>query len=151
MHTFTNEYNMFLENFGNGRTMVLSTSENNIVSSRMMSVIRIGDNFYFQTDITFRKYRQLTSNRSASLCADNIQIEGICEELGHPLNNASFCEMFRKCFKGSYDAYTALKNERLFRLTPTFIERWIYKDGEPYIETYDIKTRTYSLNKYIGI
>ncbi len=151
METFSDRYKVFLEDFGKGKTMVLSTSENNIVSSRMMSVVEIDGNFCFQTDMTFRKYRQLSCNHNVALCADNVQIEGICEELGHPLDNAAFCERFRECFKGSFDAYTALKNERLFRVTPLYIERWIYKDGVPYIETFDIRERLYKISRYCGI
>lgn len=83
MNTFHDKYQAFLSDFGNGRTMVLSTSENDIVSSRMMSVIQIEGIFYFQTDATFKKYHQLLSNPNVALCIDNIQIEGVCEELGH--------------------------------------------------------------------
>lgn len=151
MDTFFTEYEKFLFDFGKGRKMVLSTSENDIVSSRMMSVVLIDGIFYFQTDITFKKYRQLSSNRNVALCIDNIQIEGICEEIGHPLNNASFCDRFLECFKGSYDAYTSLKNERLFAVRPTYIERWIYKEGVPYIEIFDIKAQSYKTSKYIGV
>ena len=151
MNTFFNCYEKVLSDFGKGRKLVLSTSENDIVSSRMMSVVLIDGIFYFQTDITLKKYRQLSSNRNVALCIDNIQIEGICEEIGHPLNNASFCERFQECFKGSYDAYTALKNERLFAVKPTYIERWIYKEGVPYIEMFDIKAQSYKTSKYIGV
>lgn len=151
MHTFTEKYEAFLSDFGKGRKMVLSTSENDIVSSRMMSVIQADGTFYFQTDCTFRKYRQLKANRNVALCIDNIQIEGVCEELGHPLDNADFCERFQKCFKGSFDAYTSLKNERLFAVRPVFIERWVYENGVPFIETFDIAKQDYSINKYNGI
>lgn len=151
MNTFHDKYQTFLSDFGSGRTMVLSTSENNIVSSRMMSVIQIKGIFYFQTDMTFKKYRQLLCNHNVALCIDNIQIEGVCEEIGHPLQNTSFCECFKKCFKGSYDAYTSLKNERLFSVKPTLIERWIYDKGIPNIETFNINTQTYEIRKYLSI
>ena len=82
--------------------MVLSTSENDIVSSRMMSVILMDGTFYFQTDCTFRKYRQISSNRNVALCIDNIQIEGICEELGHRPDNEDFCRQF---VVGRYTTY----------------------------------------------
>lgn len=151
MDTFLEHLEAFLTDFGKGRKMVLSTCENNVVSSRMMSVVLIDGAFYFQTDVTFKKYRQLSNNPNAALCIDNIQLEGICEEIGQPLQNARFCECFRECFKGSYDAYTSLKNERLFTFKPTYIERWIYKDGVPHIETFDINARSYNISEYIGI
>lgn len=150
MEQFPEKYGAFLEEFGRGRKMVLSTSENGRVSSRMMSVVRINGGFYFQTDIELRKYRQLTANKYAALCIDNIQIEGICEELGHPLGSSAFCEVFRECFRGSYDAYTSLENERLFVLKPLFAERWIYSAGVPSIEKFDIENEQYSCEKYMG-
>ncbi len=145
------KYDEFLESFGRGRPMVLSTSEGYSVSSRMMSVVRIGGEFWFQTDRESKKYRQLSANKNAALCADNIQIEGICEEKGHPLENAAFCEIYQACFKGSFDAYSSLRNERLFVLRPRLIERWVYKEGVPYIETFDIANGRYACEKYSGV
>ena len=151
MDLFSENIGVFYTEFGTGRKMVLSTSENNRVSSRMMSIVRIDEYFYFQTDITLRKYHQISANGNVALCTNNIQIEGKCTEAGHPLNNALFCEAFQACFKGSYDAYSALKNERLFVVKPFYIERWIYKDKNPYIETFDITNRRYSFNMYSGV
>ena len=151
MYSFYDKYTAFLSEFINGKTMVLSTSENDIVSSRMMSVVQIDGIFYFQTDVTFRKYHQILTNNNVALCIDNIQIEGICKELGHPLDNLSFCKCFKKCFKGSYDAYTSLKSERLFAIKPTFIERWLYDKGDPYIEIFDMKPHVYTIKQYIGL
>ena len=136
--------------FGRGRTAVLSTSEGGRVSSRMMSVVLIDGEFYFQTDCTMRKYRQLCADPNAALCADNIQIEGTCRELGHPAGHPEFCEAFKSSFRGSFDAYTNLSNERLFTLTPVYIKRWLYTDGKPYTETFDIPGRVYELKAYIS-
>ena len=151
MNTFSQKYGAFLLEFGKGRKMVLSTSENNRVSSRMMSVVQIDGVFYLQTDITVHKYHQIVSNPNVALCIDNIQIEGVCEEIGHPLQFPPFCDVFQECFKGSYDAYSSLENERLFSIKPMYIERWIYEDGIPYIETFDVETQEYKLSRYIGV
>ncbi len=141
----------FFADFGKGRKMVLSTSDGSKVSSRMMSVVLIGDRFYFQTDKMLRKYAQLKFNKNVALCTDNIQIEGVCEEIGHPLGSKEFCKAFKECYKGSYDAYTSLENERLFEVTPQYIERWIYKSGVPFIETFDLINGSYSLEEYKGM
>lgn len=151
MNTFSQKYGTFLSEFGKGRKMVLSTSENNRVSSRMMSVVQIDGIFFFQTDITFNKYHQIISDPNVALCIDNIQIEGICEEIGHPLKFTPFCNVFQECFKGSFDAYSSLENERLFAVKPIYVERWIYKDGVPYIETFDKKTQEHMLSKYMVV
>lgn len=65
--------------------MVLSTSYQDKVTSRMMSVIIFDGEFYFQTDKNFRKYNQIKNNPNVLLCCDNISVEGICTELGKPL------------------------------------------------------------------
>lgn len=150
MPDLLNKLDDFFSSFGKGRPMVLSTSEKDKVSSRMMSVVLMDGRFWFQTDRTMKKYRQLSANRNAALCADNIQIEGICEEKGHPLENAAFCELYKECFRGSFNAYSSLKNERLFALTPVLIERWIYQDGVPYEETFDIENGRYTCERYSG-
>ncbi len=151
MSQFFAQFESFLREFGNGRKMVLSTSADNVVSSRMMSVIQMDGVFYFQTDMTFRKYTQLLRNPHVALCIDNIQIEGQCREIGHPLQNAGFCALFEACFKSSYDAYTALQNERLFSVTPRSVERWTYISDVPHMEFFDMAARTYRITPYHGV
>ncbi|MGL4572678.1 MAG: pyridoxamine 5'-phosphate oxidase family protein [Clostridium sp.] len=141
----------FYESFGSGKKMVLSTSHNNKVSSRMMSIVLIDGVFYFQTDKTFRKYEQIKDNPNVALCIENIQVEGECLELGHPSSNDVFCKVFESCFKGSYEAYSSLKNERLFAVRPTYIEKWEYKDGKSFIEILDIENKVYKNIAYEGI
>ena len=145
---FEEQLLQFYKEFGKGKKMVLSTSKEDKVYSRMMSVVCIEGDFYFQTDRNFRKYHQIKDNPNVALCIDHIQIEGVCEELGQPLKNDAFCEVFKETFRGSYDMYTALENERFFVVKPTFIERWVYKDTVPFIETFDFVNKTYRLEEY---
>lgn len=151
MALFEDRIEAFFTDFGKSKKMVLSTSENDRVSSRMMSIVQIDGEFYFQTDKKMKKYRQLLANHQVALCIDNIQIEGFSEEIGHPLENLAFCSAFQECFKGSYDAYSSLKNERLFVVRPFYIERWIYKNGLPYIETFCFRNRQYGFEQYTGV
>lgn len=151
MDEFYQKVTAFFSDFGKGRKMVLSTSENGRVSSRMMSIVQIGGELYFQTDKTMKKYTQIMKNNNVALCIDNIQIEGRCTEAGHPLDNAAFCDIFQECFKSSYSAYSALSNERLFVVKPLYIERWIYNEGVPYIETFDMSAKQYGFVRYSGV
>lgn len=148
MNDFSFKFSKLLDEFGKGKNMVLSTSDNNRVMSRMISIVQINCSFYFQTDKSFRKYSQIKNNHFVALCIDNIQIEGICEELGHPINNQDFCSLYKKYFNNSYKMYSLLDNERLFAITPTYIERWLYKDGMPFLEKYDIEKKDYKLEEY---
>lgn len=151
MSAFKEKYEEFLMEFNKGKTMVLSSSENNKVTSRMMSIVCINGLFYFQTDKTFRKYHQLISNPQIALCIDNIQIEGVCEEIGRPKDNPLFCGMYESCFEGSFKAYSFLENERVFVVEPMQVERWVYIDGVPFMENFDLEKQEYKLIRYIGI
>ena len=144
------KYESFLAEFAKGKTMVLSSSEKGKVSSRMMSVVCINGAFYFQTDRSFRKYRQLMDNPQAALCIDNIQIEGVCRELGSPMDEPLFCKVFQECFGGSFRAYSSLENERLFVLEPEYVQRWVYKNSLPFIEVFDVKKQEYEISQYRG-
>ena len=148
---FEKEYMRFWEEFGEGKKMVLSTSLDNIVTSRMMSVVAINGRLYFQTDCTFRKYRQLRANGNVALCIDNIQIEGKSIEIGHPKDNIDFCNSYKANYPSSFARYTSLENERLFVVAPIFIEKWTYIDGIPYIEKFDIQNENYILQRYCGV
>lgn len=146
--SFEEAYARLLEEFGQGKPMVLSTASDGHVTSRMMSIVQMNGEFFFQTDCTFRKYEQLMANPRAALCIDNLQIEGVCQEIGHPGDCPAFCEAYRARYCGSYERYSLLDAERVFCLKPTFIERWLYIEGEPYIETMDFSSRDYRLIPY---
>lgn len=149
MANFEKEISTFFEQLSEYKLMVLSTSLDNKVSSRMMSIVMFDGKFYFQTDKTLRKYEQLCGNEHVALCIDNIQIEGTCKELGSPSDVPKFCELFEKYYKGSYDSYSMLPDERVFEITPTFIEQWIYENGNPFVETFDFSTHSYERKAYV--
>lgn len=148
---FITAYENFYEELGESKKMVLSTSLNDTVTSRMMSIVVLNKKIYIQTDRTSRKYRQITGNPKVSLCIDNIQIEGYCEKAGTPSDHAEFVDAYKKYFLNSYTRYSCLKNERLFVVTPTFVEKWLYIEGIPYIEILDITHRRYELRQYAGV
>lgn len=101
-----------------------------------------------ELDIHFRKYDQLVKNQNVALCIDNIQIEGIGKELGHPMDNQVFCSLYKECFTGSFERYSSLSEEVLFAVTPLFVERWLYKEGIPFVETFDIEKKEYCIQEY---
>ena len=70
MDVFSEKMQSLLADFGKGRKMVLSTSAEGLVSSRMMSVVQLDGIFYFQTDMTMKKYRQIAQNHHVALCID---------------------------------------------------------------------------------
>ena len=147
---FDEAYRRFWMDLGESRTMALSTSLHDLVTSRMMSIVVLEGRIFFQTDRTFRKYEQIKGNAHVALCADNFQIEGECKEVGRPVENPDFCRAYEKYFHSSFQRYSGLENERLFAVTPTFIERWRYVDGIPYMEMFEVEKRNYIWKKYDG-
>lgn len=134
---------------GKARKMVLSTSFDNRVTSRMMSFIILDNKFYCQTDKTFLKYKQIKSNPNVALCLDNIQIEGIAKNIGKPLENEKFINLFKRYYKTSYEIYSFLENEILLEIDPIFIGIWTYKDFIPVREFYNLKTREIEEKPYL--
>lgn len=150
MTSFETQWTIFWTKFGDYKKMILSTSLNQKVTSRMMSIVQKNGVLYFQTDKTSRKYRQLIENENVALCIDNIQIEGVCKEIGHPLDHAIFSKLYKKHFSDSFDHYSMLKNEILFEVTPLFVKSWIYQDGVPFEEVFDFQLQSYSMLEYKG-
>ncbi len=130
--------------------MCLATSKNNIVSARSMSIIIFDQKFYFQTDINFNKYDQIKENPNVALSYKNIQIEGICKEIGHPLlkTNSFFANLYEQYYNTSFTKYSSLNNERLFEITPYKITVWGYDDGKPYREFYMFSEKSYHKKYY---
>ena len=148
---FAERYGKLWAELGESRVMVLATAEGEAVSARSVSVVVQEGRLLFQTDLSSRKYAQLKKNPRAALCRDNIQIEGECREAGRPKENPAFCELFRQHFPGAFARYTLLERERLFCLTPAFIQRWLYIDGAPFVETFDVVKGEHALTPYSGL
>lgn len=138
---------LFWNGFPPGRHMVLSTSCDGRVSSRMMSVVSIDGYLYFQTSRASRKSGQLKKNAHVALCCENMQFEGTAEEVGHPLDNPAFCGVFSEEYPSSYDYYTSLECEVLYKVRVSRIERWLYKDGIPFLEVMDMDSRIHTLEE----
>ena len=67
MEQFKEKLEKLFMDIGSSRKMVLSTSYQDKVTSRMMSIIVLDGCFYFQTDRTFRKYEQMKKNPNVAL------------------------------------------------------------------------------------
>ena len=72
--TFPEAVRAFYEPLGPAHHMVLATADGARVSARMMSVIRLNDRFYFQTDVTLRKHAQLQRNPRAALANEVLYV-----------------------------------------------------------------------------
>jgi general stress protein 26 len=112
---------------------VLSTSENDIVTSRTMSIVNEGVNIYFQTNKCYIKSQQMKKNNNVALCYNNISIEGVAEEFGDwtEEKNYHLLELYKKNHQGSYDAYGNLEGQVVYKVVPKVIKLWKYIKDEP--------------------
>lgn len=150
MNVFNEKAREFMANFPEHKNMVLSTSYDDRVTSRMMSIIKIDKKFYFQADCNSRKAYQIKLNKNVSLCMDNIQIEGFCKCVGKVEDNSVFCSLFSKHCSTAYNLYSHLKNELLYEITPIRIQRWFYENNQPFVEVFDCAKCSYKKREYFS-
>ena len=112
---------------------VLSTSLNDYVTSRPMSIVHIGLDVFFQTNTCYVKHEQMKANKHVALCSQNISIEGIAEDIGDWSNGdkAEIMELYKSKHKNSFDAYGMLNGQTVYKVTPVKIKLWKYVDGKP--------------------
>lgn len=131
MQTFKKNLDELFKRFSERKTMVLSTSKQDRVTARSVSVIIHDQKFYLQTDSNSLKYEQLTDNPHVALTFENMQIEGLAKDIGKPDEHAFFVEKYQKYFPDRFARYSSLEVERLVEVEPTHISLWQYEDGEP--------------------
>ncbi|MCR0570876.1 hypothetical protein MKC54_19530 [[Clostridium] innocuum] len=126
------------------KTWVLSTSLNDYVTSRMMSIINQGVEIYFQTNHCYIKDEQMSKNPNISLCCGNYSIEGIAIPIGdwNDEANKELEKIYIKEHKSSYDFYGALSGQVIYKVIPKLVKIWKYVDGFPIRECID-----FTLNK----
>lgn len=142
---FTDTLHPFGQKLQDHQVLTLSTSSNNRVSSRPVSVIINNGKFYFQTDENYLKFKQLSENPNAAFVFQNYSIEGKCRCIGKPTDkqNYFFLDLFREHFKGAFELYTELETERLIEFTPTLIYCWGYDNSKPFLEYWNFEKQEY--------
>ncbi|HNX60876.1 MAG TPA: hypothetical protein PKK43_17380 [Spirochaetota bacterium] len=99
--------------------IVVSTSCNDIVTSRTVFCSSDGSAVYFITSRAYTKYKQIVKNPNVALCRDNIQITGRAEILGHP---SSINLKFENEEAGKYIShYSRYKNTVMIKVVPAKI------------------------------
>ncbi|MCX7747803.1 MAG: pyridoxamine 5'-phosphate oxidase family protein [Clostridia bacterium] len=125
------------------KVWVLSTSENDVVTSRSMSIINIGLEIFFQTNKRYIKYLQMFKNRNVSLCFMNVSIEGTAEEIGDwkEERNAELLKLYKAAHKSSFDTYGMLDQQVVIKVIPTKVKYWKYIDGKPLRENLYVREK----------
>lgn len=129
---------------GSGKEMVLATCINNQVSARLVCVIVLNGKFYFQSDTTMNKAKEIKMNSNVALCYKGIQVKGSCKEKSHPLKdeNTLFANVYKEFYSESFRKYTGMDNERIFEITPTYAEIWVQNADQICIRYCDFRNQT---------
>ena len=113
--------------------MILATSEEKVVTARLMRCVLKDLTIYCATDRRSRKYKQIMANPNVALSEGGLQIEGVAYMQGHPLeeDNAPYIEVFQKKQPDVYEIWsqTYFQNPdfRLIKIIPRRIA--LYKSG----------------------
>ena len=117
----------------------------------MMSVVIFRNKIYFQTGTDLIKYRQICENENVALCFDNIQVEGIANIMGKPMEHDTIMEIYKKHYKSSYENYSKLDKEILVEVQPQKITIWEYDNNErPYRIYLDLGRKKAYKEMYLG-
>lgn len=134
------------------KNWVLATSLNNRVSARTISVIVIGQNIYFQTEMASTKYRVMAKNPQIALCNGNCSIEGTAVIRGHPAEekNKEFIRLYRSAHPKAFHEYTGLEKEAVIEIRPQIVKYWEYDaDHDPWYIVIDLIRKKVECNNYL--
>ena len=118
---------------GENKNVSLATSSENNTTVRTISIIVYNKKIYFQTGIDLLKYKQICENKNVALCFENIQIEGMANIIGKPIDYGNIIELYKKHYEKSFETYSKLDKEILIEIIPRKITKWDYdNNGKPY-------------------
>jgi general stress protein 26 len=134
---FKEEIQNLFKQIKDHKIMVLATCVNNYPTARSISAMKFNGNIYFQTGIDLIKYKQIVVNNNVALSFDNVQIEGIANIIGKPLDkkNSEIIGKFKKYYKSAFNTYSHLADEILIEIIIKKVTLW----------KYDIKLKPYRI------
>ncbi len=143
MTDFENAISVMKELFGRDYQFALSTSKNNIPSSRFVDTYFDGEFFYIVTYKLSQKVAEITDNPNVSLCSRKMHaFSGQAYNIGHPLKveNTEIRRVLIKAFEPWYFKHNNEADENMcyIKINPT--TGFFYKDGIGYKINFTEKT-----------
>lgn len=125
-----------LENILNKAELIyLSTSKNDIVSSRPISPLNIGLQLYIRTSDESRKAKEMITNPNIAVCVENFYFTGKARSLGSVFDNRN--AKIKMAYISRYpDSFSNedefIKSDELFfELSIENVSEWVYKNNIP--------------------
>lgn len=125
-----------LDKMGDMETLVLATSQNDIVTARPISALRYGDELLIRTDEENRKAVQIKANPNVAVCMGDFYLQGLARILGRCAQQGNpEVQKVRKIYEARWpeafsDQDSFLSGSEVFIVIhPTHISQWVY-EGE---------------------
>ncbi len=143
INDFENAIRIMKDLFSKDYQFALSTSKNNIPSSRFIDTYFDGDSFYIVTYRLSQKVTEITSNPNVSLCSRKMHaFSGQAYNIGHPLitENAEIRKTLIKAFEPWYFKHNNEDDENMcyIKIHPT--TGFFHKEGTGYKINFTEKT-----------
>lgn len=127
--------------------VVVATSLDDRVTARTVTFAMDGLDILFMSWGHHTKCVQIRGNPRVAVCRDNVQIEGVAEILGSPLDekNQRYAEIYREKLPRDFEAFARVPGMVLVKVHPTqvvtFFPRRQSKYGYVYLEHLDLASQ----------
>ena len=124
--------------------LVLATSLEDRVTARTVSFANDGLSILFMSWAHHTKCVQIRGNPRVALCRDNVQIEGVAEILGSPLDerNERYTEVLRAKYPESHARFAREPGMVIVQVVPTSIAVFDQIDGQLCLKCLDLEAKT---------
>jgi hypothetical protein len=137
--------NEVFSSLGKASEIVLSTSAQNRVTSRIVTCACNREEILFLSWGHHTKCKQISTNPCVALCHKNLQIEGRAEILGDPFSSANkvYADRFREKQPTIFENFSKLPGMILVRINLTSITAWTHDAQGHRIVHFDLEKRKY--------
>lgn len=129
--------------------IVLATSYDNRVTARTVTYASKELEVCFMSWGHHKKCVQIRENPKVALCRDNVNIEGVAEILGSPLDekNKEYVEIYKKNLPRDFEGFAHQSGMVMVKVTPTFVVSMVRIDNMLYLEHLDLGSKKAYLKK----
>ena len=130
-----------IESLKDGQVIVLARSSDNRVTARTVTYVSDHLDICFLSWEHHTKCVQIRDNPRVALCKHNMQMEGMAEILGNPLDpdNSKYADIFRKRVPEEFRIFSSQDGMVMVRVVPTRVTTLVNANDWLYLETLDVE------------
>lgn len=125
----------FWETVKTEQEVLLSTSENDRVTTRTVSGAYYQNAILIFTNPESLKYKQLKSNPNCSIAVNGYFVEAVAEFLGHTMleKNSALRDIYSQKYEGAFDEGVEFggRGAEFLLLKPVLVKGWIFENDIP--------------------